>query len=159
VEQQLDRYEQAALDVVREVTRELVAAGRAEVRLRPCKRAHVGNLGDFLIELVPTNPRACPISILASDQQIDLWLGQDGVLDEISQKSHEERLNELRLRVAAVVAGGYEEHWHQVRRPWPFRSTITQLVGRFRTEEGERDFAHQGCEPEGLELERQSWAI
>ena len=129
MEQGLSRYEQAALDVVHESTSQVVAARQAEVRLRPCAEAPVGNVGDHLIELVPTNPKACSMSIFPTESQIDLWLGKDEVLDEIWQKDHEERLRELRLRVVAVVAGNYEERWHQ-KRFWPFRP-FTQLVGTF----------------------------
>jgi hypothetical protein len=95
------------------------------------------------------------VAILATEHQIDLLLGQNEVLDEIWQQDHGERLHELRLRVAAVVHGAYEERWQQVRRPWPSRKTTTQLLGRFHTEAGDREFTHQGSEPAGLELLRQ----
>jgi hypothetical protein len=154
VEARLNSYEQAALEVVREAAGEVLATGRAEIRLRPAETAPVGNPGDFLIEIVPTNPKACRMLIFPTEYEISFWLGEDEILDELFQKHHDERLHELRLRVGAVVAGRYAERWHQVRRPWPFRSNITQLVGHYLTENGDRQFSHQGCEPEGLELER-----
>ena len=136
-----DRYVKAALAVAREV----VGSRPAEVRLSTPE-----NRADARIDVLPANPSACGVSIFPMGHQIDLLLGPDGVLHELWQKRHEERLHNLRRCLTAVITGGYEERWHQKRLPWPH----TQLVGTFHTEQGDIVFKHQGGEPEGLELER-----
>lgn len=125
-----------ALQVVHDVAREAVRAGKATVEIDE-------RTDGPWIRLRPTNPAACPVDVFAADRhQIDLLVGRHGKLHELWEKDHATRLEQLRECLEAVVSGRYEE---LVER----RATGRKFVGTFKTAHGSSTFVHYGSDDYG----------
>lgn len=154
------RAEASARAVIEEVAREALEAGWVELRAKRWRApfAPSPGAGGTAFELRPVDSRACPVEIVATGDQIDFSVGHAFANYELWFEDEERRLAELRLCLAAVVTGRYEEEWRQEpmprlvsRRPAP---TWTVFEGTFHTDVGPVRFTHQGMEPEGLILHR-----
>lgn len=129
---------QHALEVVKDVACEALRKERARL-----------DFDDGWIRLTPTDPDACPVSVLPSSRQIDFQPGPERWSHEIWQREEAERLGQLRLCLSAVVAGDYEEELRtEETRFLRWRWKTTYFTGTFHTEEGDITFAHHGLGPD-----------
>lgn len=110
----------AALGVTNEIFGRLVELGRASVNVGLPNTPHA----QPVIEVRPSNPAACAVTILAEEKQIDLLLGAEETLREIYLPDENERLEELRDCLQGVADGRYEEQVEVTRQG----ATVT---GRF----------------------------
>jgi hypothetical protein len=115
-----DPFHVAALGVTNDVFGPLVELGRASVNVGLSDTAHP----QPMIEVRPSNPEACAVTILAAENQIDLLLGPEETLREIYFPDEYERLEELRGCLEGVAEGRYEEQVEVTRKG----ATVT---GRF----------------------------
>lgn len=135
-------FEAQILKVARAACEDVVAAGAARVE------EGKDDDGIALLRLVPANPRAASLTILADYPT--LAMGEEGHTTEMFG-SEATRLRELARLIRAVIAGRYEWRHRQVTRRflfWRF-GPFTQLVGTFRTEDGPWVFTREGFEPPG----------
>src|SRR2546430_2563888 len=90
-----------ALLVVEDVLREVVAGGRATIDVR-----HSPGAAGLLIDILPTNQSACPVSVLAdSPPQIDLFLGPEPIRAslELWENDREQNLSRLREMIESIA--------------------------------------------------------
>jgi hypothetical protein len=93
--------------VIQQVFGDTVSADRATIDVR----RSTGAAGWF-IDVVPANPSACPISVLAdSPPQIDLFIGSEPIRAslELWEDDRERNLSRLREMVRAIAEGRYEQ--------------------------------------------------
>jgi hypothetical protein len=93
-----DPFHTAALGVTNGAFGRLVELGRAAVNVAASDAPHP----QPMIEVRPSNPAACPVTILAAEKQIDLLFGPQETLREIYLPGENERLHELRGCLEAV---------------------------------------------------------
>jgi hypothetical protein len=115
-----DPFHAAALAVTNDVFGRLVELGRASVGVGVSDTRYP----QPLIEVRPSNPAACAVTILAAEKQIDLLFGPEETLREIYLPGENERLHELRGCLEGLAEGGYEEQVEVTRKG----ATVT---GRF----------------------------
>jgi hypothetical protein len=126
---ELDRGTAEALRIVEEIAAEAVAKGTARITV-----AHSDGVAGLLISLVPTNARACPVSVTADyPPKIDVFLGPEPttVTYEFWQDDWNENLIRLRDRLEAVVAGSYEQTIETRKRDF------IEVTGRFHLPDGQ----------------------
>jgi hypothetical protein len=119
-----------ALRVVQDVAGEALAAGRATITVERSPAA-----GGWLINLIPGDPRACAVSLMADyPPTIDMFLGPEptSASYEFWQEDRPENLALLRKLLTAVVAGRYEQHVKT------FKRNHIKVIGRFELPDGER---------------------
>ena len=107
-----DPFHTAALGVTNDVFGRLVELGRAAVNVAASDAPHP----QPMIEVRPSNPAACRVTILAAEKQIDLLFGPEETLREIYLPGENERLHELRGCLEAVAEGRYEEQVEVTRK-------------------------------------------
>jgi hypothetical protein len=95
----------AALGVTNDVFGRLVELGRASVNVGLSNTPYP----QPTIEVRPSNPAACAVTILAEEKQIDLIFGPHETLREIYFPEENERLKELQSCLEGVANGRYEE--------------------------------------------------
>lgn len=115
-----DPFHTGALGVTNDIFGRLVELGRASVNIAVSDAPYP----QPMIEVRPSNPAACPVTILAVEKQIDLLFGPEETLREIYFPDENDRLHELRGCLEAVAEGRYEEQVEVARKG----ATVT---GRF----------------------------
>jgi hypothetical protein len=129
-----DQGTDEALKVVREVAREAVDAGRAQITVE-----HDDSFAGTLTSLMPTNARACAVSLAADyPRQIVMFLGPEPTTAtyEFWREDWHENLRQLRERLAAIVAGRYEQTIETGKR------NSIKVTGRFHLADGEETHSH-----------------
>ncbi|MDQ3880979.1 MAG: hypothetical protein M3295_07900, partial [Chloroflexota bacterium] len=134
--------ELAALHVVDRVMRE--GNVRAALRVRPETEALPSSDTRLCFELAPANRDACAVTLAADRKAISVWA--NGKRHRFREPN---RLRELQLCLAALVAGRYWERWSEVsvRRPIALRPRrYLEITSVFETEDGRRRFTDRyGC--------------
>jgi hypothetical protein len=120
-----------ALRVVEEVARALIEGGRARVTVE-----HSDDVAGWLIRLIPTNRRACAVSMTADHPpHIDMFLGPEPTTAryEFWRDDWNRNLSMLRDRLAVVVAGRYQQTIETRKR------NSIKVSGRFGLPGGEEE--------------------
>jgi hypothetical protein len=123
----------AALLIVEDVARDAVEGGRAQITVERSDDA-----GAF-IRLMPTNGRACAVSLLADyPPQLDMFLGPEPTTAsyEMWDDDHLANLTHLRELLEAVVAGRYKQAIKTYKR------NRIHVTGCFELPSGEHTHAH-----------------
>jgi hypothetical protein len=115
-----DPFHTAALSVTNDVFARLVELGRASIRVGLSDAPHP----QPMIQVRPSEPAACALTILAAETQIVLLFGPEETLREIYSADESERLKELQGCLEGVAEGRYEEQVEVTNE----RATVT---GRF----------------------------
>ncbi len=126
---ELDPGTAEAVRVVEDVTTEAVEAGKAQITVE-----YSDGVAGLLISLIPTNARACPVSLAADyPPQIDMFLGPEPttVSYEFWRDDWSENLTRLRERLEAVLAGRYEQTIKTSKR------NSIMVIGRFDRPQGQ----------------------
>ncbi len=130
--------------IFEEVTRDLVADGRARLEIR-----WDDVVGGEMLVLIPADPDAAPVAMSPHARGVDLWAGPDENLHEIAAGAGTDWRRQLRDCLEAVVAGRYAEAimpWARGRElrmvfETPAETIIVWHLGRCAGPVGERRFA------------------
>jgi hypothetical protein len=123
-----------ALLIVEGVATDAAEGGRARITVEH------SNDGGTLIRLMPTNGRACEVSLLADyPPQMDMFLGPEPTTAsyELWEDDHPANLTHLRELLEAIVAGRYEQTIKTYKR------NRIQVTGCFDLPSGEHTILTQ----------------